>query len=341
MAFLRLAMWAAAAALCMSMARGATVAPASSQHFTVLRGHDLHGHDLARPRARNVDELKIACLYTPGCTGFNTLGYLKNNTAGAAPNPDEATDLYTLAPGPPSAYHYLQMPRSDADHEDLRRAPRHSTVAELEALCSNDTACAGFNSDGWLKGTVQTIQKATCDLYAKLGGEPHPLPPAPPPPPSPPRPPPPPPPPGPWLPQIWPLPMSVRNGSTVLALAVPQGGAGGGLFRLAQPTHDCATLTAAFERYACSRCHVNWCGGPVCVRACRGARASREGGGESPLRAHRIVLPVRTMREQALDSRAPATCARVCAPVCAPVCPWKGTRGSQHRTRWTRHRKGV
>ena len=44
-----------------------------------------------------------------------------------------------------------------------------------------DGSKAGFNSDGFLKSSVQTTEASSCDLYVKLGGVPHPMPPGPPP----------------------------------------------------------------------------------------------------------------------------------------------------------------
>ena len=138
----------------------AVVAPAAVKHFTLLAGHDTphaatFGKALFRGRpTTNVDEIKIVCLYTAGCTGFSSAGWLKNGSATTLPTPDPATDLYTLAAGPPQHYHYLVLSKADADHEDLRRAPKGASLADMAALCSNDTKCAGFNSDGWLKSTV-------------------------------------------------------------------------------------------------------------------------------------------------------------------------------------------
>ena len=195
----------------------------------------------------NTDLLKVLCLNTPACTAFSSTGWLKNCTVPSTPQPG-SSDLYSKIPGRPTAVHYLRVPGWDAlsTGGDLYHV-NSNDPAVLEAACNKDPACAGFNSNGYLKSCVADIGSVdgACDLYIKLGGKAGPaLPPImppvpPPPPPSPPRG-------GPWAPQLWPLPKSYRNGSTTLTVQPAQRGAP--LFQLAHGIQS-KTLTAAFARY--------------------------------------------------------------------------------------------
>ncbi len=188
----------------------------------------------------------MLCLYNPACAGFNTDGWLKAATNDTRPN--APCDLYVKTAGAPARTHYLKIEKWDADYEDLPGGKLPKDIAVLEAACSKNTACAGFNSNGILKQTMNTTGRSSCDLYVKLGGESHPLPPGPPPGPSPPHTGPlVPPPAGPWAPYIWPLPKTYTNGSTTLTVSKPApGGAGFFKFPAGNPPK---TLTAAFERY--------------------------------------------------------------------------------------------
>ena len=189
----------------------------------------------------------MLCLYTPACAGFNSDGWLKSATNETTPT--GLCDLYVKTAGAPARTHYLKIERWDADYEDLPNGHlRTKDINALEAACSNNTACAGFNSNGILKQTMNTTSRSTCDLYVKLGGESHPLPPGPPPGPTP-APPPAPspvPPPGPWAPYIWPLPKTYTNGSITLIVSKPAAGTDFFMFAAGDAPK---TLTAAFERY--------------------------------------------------------------------------------------------
>jgi hypothetical protein len=237
-------------------------APAEAFHFVVQKSTDTTlGNDLrhvkntdalcrsqAKGHVCNVDALKMACLYDPKCAGFNTDGWLK--TATGKVRTGAITDLYVKTVGKPDRIHYLKIEKWDADDEDLPGGRAHSrNVTGMMAECSANPACAGVNSNGILKASMATTGHSSCDLYVKLGGDPHPLPPGPPPGP-PPRPPAPAqlpiPPAGPWAPSIWPHPVSFTNGSTTLVVAPPRGS--GEFFTLAGGASS-KTLFAAFERY--------------------------------------------------------------------------------------------
>jgi hypothetical protein len=88
-----------------------TPVPSELFHFTVQQkmdttpGNDIGvqgypscgpGHAGDGKSFCNVDALKVACLNTVGCTGFNTDGWLKNNTVHTTA---AITDLYTKVPG--------------------------------------------------------------------------------------------------------------------------------------------------------------------------------------------------------------------------------------------------
>lgn len=195
----------------------------------------------------NTDLLKVLCLNTPACKAFSSTGWLKNCTVPSTPRPG-SLDLYTKLPGRPATRHYLRVPGWDAlsTGGDLYHV-NSNDPSVLEGACNKDPACAGFNSNGYLKSCVADIGSVNgaCDLYIKLGGSSGPsLPPV-----MPPVPPPPPPSPphgGPWAPQLWPLPQAYTNGSTTLT--VQPAAAGAGLFQLA-PGAVSKTLMAAFARY--------------------------------------------------------------------------------------------
>ena len=58
----------------------------------------------------------------------------------------------------------------DADHEDIKRAAT-TNVTELSALCAATEGCAGFNTEGWLKASLASINAdAKLDLYAAVDG---------------------------------------------------------------------------------------------------------------------------------------------------------------------------
>lgn len=194
----------------------------------------------------NIDMLKVECLNTPGCAAFSSDGWLKNSTAGATSG--RTVDLYARQAGRPTQLHYLRIPGYDAltTGGDLYHVNSNDPHV-LEAACSKDTACAGFNSNGYLKSCVADIGSVgvACDLFIKVGGASGP----PMPPSLPPTPPPPPPAPpgaGPWAPRIWPLPKSYTNGSSTL---VVQPEVAGKLFQLAPGLAPCDALSGAFERY--------------------------------------------------------------------------------------------
>lgn len=195
----------------------------------------------------NTDLLKVLCLNTPACTAFSSSGWLKNCTVPSVPTPG-LLDIFTKLPGRPTTMHYLRVPGWDglSTGGDLYHV-NSNDPSILEAACNKDPACAGFNSNGYLKSCVADIGSVNgaCDLYIKLGGSTGPaLPPV-----MPPVPPPPPPSPlhgGPWAPQLWPLPKNYTNGSATLIVQPISPGAP--LFQL-DPGVRCKTLTTAFARY--------------------------------------------------------------------------------------------
>jgi hypothetical protein len=236
-----------------------------------------------------------AGLYTEGCTAFNSDGWLKNST-GVKPNAQPKCDLYTVVDGPPASYHYLRMAEQDADQEDLRHVG--GSVASMQAACSNDTACAGFNSHGWLKSSVKIISSSSVDLYVKLGGIAHPTPPPTPIPPTPP------PAPGPWHAPIWPLPMSAANGSLTITVAAPLPGKP--LFQMVATTsskaRSCSTLTEAFARY--TKLTMPHAVDPTAERTTSGD-ASEGGNKKQATLSMHMVLPHVSVAVQSLDEAPP------------------------------------
>merc|ERR1719272_2794666 len=67
-------------------------------------------------------------------------------------------------------HHYEKKAGKDSGSSNLKRIPEAS-VEELEEACTADPACAGFNSNGWLKGAIDAEDKwygADGDLYVKV-----------------------------------------------------------------------------------------------------------------------------------------------------------------------------
>merc|ERR1719408_654113 len=65
---------------------------------------------------------------------------------------------------------YEKKGGKDSGGSNIRRVPEAS-VADLEDACSEDPACAGFNTDGWLKKAIQAEDKfydSPGDLYVKV-----------------------------------------------------------------------------------------------------------------------------------------------------------------------------
>jgi len=74
-------------------------------------------------------------------------------------------------------HHYDKKAGKDSGSSNLKRIPEAS-VEELEEACSNDPGCAGFNSNGWLKGAIDAEDKwydGAGDLYVKVYDEENPV----------------------------------------------------------------------------------------------------------------------------------------------------------------------
>merc|ERR1719272_1437527 len=74
-------------------------------------------------------------------------------------------------------HHYDKKAGKDSGSSNLKRIPEAS-VEELEEACSNDPGCAGFNSNGWLKGAIDDESKwydGAGDLYVKVYDESNPV----------------------------------------------------------------------------------------------------------------------------------------------------------------------
>jgi len=74
-------------------------------------------------------------------------------------------------------HHYDKKAGKDSGSANLKRIPEAS-VEELEEACSNDPGCAGFNSNGWLKASIDDESKwydGAGDLYVKVYDESNPV----------------------------------------------------------------------------------------------------------------------------------------------------------------------
>ena len=85
----------------------------------------------------------MLCLYTAGCAGFTSDGFLKS-AATRVRKVRQDIDLYVKTRGAPAATHYLRIEKWDADFEDLPGRKMHTKdLPTLEAACSKNPACAG------------------------------------------------------------------------------------------------------------------------------------------------------------------------------------------------------
>merc|ERR1719487_669399 len=74
-------------------------------------------------------------------------------------------------------HHYEKYEGTDSGVGNLKRMPE-ATIEQLEDACSADPACAGFNSNGWLKGEMDAEEKwydSDGDLYVKVYDEESPV----------------------------------------------------------------------------------------------------------------------------------------------------------------------
>merc|ERR1719238_961597 len=74
-------------------------------------------------------------------------------------------------------HHYEKKAGKDSGSSNIKRIPEAS-VEELEEACSADPGCAGFNTNGWLKASIDPEEKwydAEGDLYVKTYDEENPV----------------------------------------------------------------------------------------------------------------------------------------------------------------------
>merc|ERR1719262_1678108 len=64
------------------------------------------------------------------------------------------TKFYDWLKAKTGPHHYDKKAGKDSGGSNIRRIPEAS-VADLEDACSEDPACVGFNTDGWLKSAIQ------------------------------------------------------------------------------------------------------------------------------------------------------------------------------------------
>merc|ERR1719316_2009676 len=74
-------------------------------------------------------------------------------------------------------HHYEKYEGTDSGTGNLKRMPE-ATIEQLEDACSADPACAGFNSNGWLKSEMDPEEKwydSDGDLFVKVYDEESPV----------------------------------------------------------------------------------------------------------------------------------------------------------------------
>merc|ERR1719299_118888 len=74
-------------------------------------------------------------------------------------------------------HHYEKKAGKDSGSSNIKRIPEAS-VEELEEACSQDPGCAGFNTMGWMKASIDPEAKwydAEGDLYVKVYDEENPV----------------------------------------------------------------------------------------------------------------------------------------------------------------------
>ncbi len=131
--------------------------------YTEMRGYDMPGGDI-KSMTGSIDQLRAACTATPGCIGFNSLGYLKNN---ARIVPVAKTGVSMYFPDN-KVYNYANEQLRDSSGSDIVHLIGQSE-AQLKAYCNANPDCMGFNSAGYMKNKVTTPLTATTsyNFYTK------------------------------------------------------------------------------------------------------------------------------------------------------------------------------
>ena len=114
----------------------------------------------------NIDELAVACRNHPDCVGFNSNGFLKKILNDFSDwynwTEDSTKGLYTKRPfseieSPLDDFHF--HPLMDSLGGDLIRLT--GTMNDIALACRKDPDCLGFNSNGYLKESLDDY----CDWY--------------------------------------------------------------------------------------------------------------------------------------------------------------------------------
>ena len=138
------------------LTRAQSLRPASGlriDDYTFYQGQDSAQGDITYLPGRTAQQLKDFCNRDATCIGFSTKGWLKSSlgTRSEWYRWSEATDegIYVKAGS------YMYYPGLDSSLGDIVHLPG-LTVNELKVYCDSDSSCVGFNTNGWIKNSLQS-----------------------------------------------------------------------------------------------------------------------------------------------------------------------------------------
>ena len=120
--------------------------------YTFYQGQDSAQGDISYLPGKSAQELKTLCNRDVACIGFNTNGWIKSSlqTRSKWYRWSDAANqgIYVKAGS------YMYHPGLDSNLGDTVHLPGLE-VNELKAYCDSDSSCVGFNTNGWIKSSLQ------------------------------------------------------------------------------------------------------------------------------------------------------------------------------------------
>ena len=121
-------------------------------NYVFYQGQDSPHGDIIYLPDKTAHQLKDFCDRDAACVGFSTKGWIKSSlgTRSEWYRWSEAADegIYVKAGS------YMYYPGLDSILGDIVHLPELA-VNELKAYCDSDSSCAGFNTNGWIKSSLQ------------------------------------------------------------------------------------------------------------------------------------------------------------------------------------------
>ena len=121
--------------------------------YTFYQGQDSAQGDITYLPGRTAQQLKDFCDRDTACVGFSTKGWLKSSlgTRSEWYHWSETADegIYVKAGS------YMYHPGLDSSLGDIVHLPGLA-VNELKVYCDSDSSCVGFNTNGWIKNSLQS-----------------------------------------------------------------------------------------------------------------------------------------------------------------------------------------